>query len=146
MFKLWNPFKRKEDEIEEALAESALTPEIKAGEEYPPETILELADKLIQPESSQITTIINKDFCKRFLTKHEQYYLSNYFAFVETIRFHLAKVGYDPLKGKEEAKPIIAKPFVFLNLSASVGGALLRAIKTQTLRMEKEKPKRGWLI
>jgi len=143
---MWNPFRKDEkEELEDLMMQEALTPEIKTSE-YPPETILELADRLIQPESEKITTILNKDFRKSFITKHEQYALADYFAFIETIRWHMWKLGWDPLNAEIEAKPIIAKPFLFLNLSASVGGALLRAIRTQTLRFEKERPKRGWLI
>lgn len=143
------PFsKNEEQEANESALNAAAESNVlrtSAPETMTPETLLELADRIMQPESKAFIPALNKDFTTRFINKGEHYALTAYFEFVETIRWYFSRQGYDPLMAPNVAKPIVSKPFIFLNLSASVGGAERRAQTTQTLRFERENQKRSWL-
>jgi len=144
---MWNPSQKETDE--EIAAHEAATLEniamrTNAPMPHSPETMLEMSNKILEPESKNVPTL-NKDFTVRFITKQEQYSLSSELQFIETFRLHMANIGYDPLTAQGVAKPIVSKPFYFLNLSGSVNGAERKAQTTQTLRFERENQKRSWL-
>lgn len=145
---MWNPNQKEADKEMAAQQEAALeNMAMRANAPMPhsPETLLELSNKIMEPESKSSIPTLNKDFTVRFITKQEQYSLSSELQFIETFRLHMANIGYDPLLEKGVAKPIVSKPFYFLNLSGSVNGAERKAQTTQTLRFEKENQKRSWL-